>query len=140
MRHFMAILGLALAACAICPDAGRAQVVIVGRPVYSAPVVVSQSYYPPVVTYSSPAPVVTYSAPPVVTYSSPAPVVTYSPPPVVTYSAPVVTYSAPVVTYSAPAPVVTYAAPAPGTYTTRTYHGFGIFRPRGTYTETTYQP
>jgi len=119
----MALLGLALAAYAMLPGAAQAQVVIVGRPAYyPPPVIVSQSYYPPVVTYSAP-PVVTYSAPPVV-YSAP----------------PVVTYSSPQVVYSAPPSVVTYAAPAPGVYTTRTYYGYGILRPRGTYTQTYYQP
>ena len=123
MRRLMALLGLALAAYAMLPGAAQAQVVIVGRPAYyPPPVIVSQSYYPPVVTYSAP-PVVTYSAPPVV-YSAP----------------PVVTYSSPQVVYSAPPSVVTYAAPAPGVYTTRTYYGYGILRPRGTYTQTYYQP
>jgi hypothetical protein len=134
----MALLGLALAAYAMLPGAAQAQVVIVGRPAYyPPPVIVSQSYYPPVVTYSAP-PVVTYSAPPVV-YSAP-PVVTYSSPQVVYSAPPVVTYSSPQVVYSAPPSVVTYAAPAPGVYTTRTYYGYGILRPRGTYTQTYYQP
>lgn len=133
MRRILALLGLAVAAYAILPAAAQAQVVIVGRPAYYAPpVVVSQSYYPPI-TYSAP-PVVTYSSPPVVTYSSPPVVSYYSGPPVVAYSAP------PVVTYSAPPTVVTYAAPAPGVYTTRSYYGFGIFRPRGWNTETYYRP
>jgi hypothetical protein len=65
-------------------------------------------------------------------YYPSAPVVTYSAPPVVTYSA------QPVVTYAAP-PVVTYAAPA-GVVTTRTYYGYGVFRPRGYYTESYYTP
>jgi hypothetical protein len=142
MRRLMALLGLALAAYAILPAAAQAQVVIVGRPAYyQQPVIVSQSYYPPVVTYS--APPVVYSSPQVV-YS--APQVVYSAPQVV-YSAPQVVYSAPqvsyyaapqsVVTYSAP---VTYAAPAAGVYTTRTYYGYGILRPRGYYSQTYYQP
>ena len=87
-------------------------------------------YRPPVVTYSSPAPIVNYSY-----YAAPAPV----------YSAPV--YAAPVTSYyAAPvyaAPVTSYYAPAPvvgGSYVTRTYTGYGIFRPRGTYTETYYSP
>jgi hypothetical protein len=128
----MAMWALALAACALVASAAHAQVVIVGQPTYPPPTtVITRSYYslpsvPPAstVTYSSPAPVVTYSSPPVVTYSSP----------------PVVTYSSPVVTYSSPAPVVTYAAPAPGYYATRSYYGFGIFRPRGWTTESYYYP
>ncbi|HZZ79469.1 MAG TPA: hypothetical protein VFE62_13175 [Gemmataceae bacterium] len=131
MRRYMALLGLALAACVIVPATASAQVVIVGRP----------AYYPPVVTYSAP-PVVTYSAPVVVpqsttTYSY------YSSPPVVTYSSPVVVPQS-VVTYSSPAPVVTYSAPivysSPGVVTTRSYYGLGIFRPRGWYTETYVRP
>ena len=51
MRRYMAVLGLAFAACAIVPAMASAQVVIVGRP----------AYYPPVTYYSAP-PVVTYSA------------------------------------------------------------------------------
>jgi hypothetical protein len=133
MRRYMALLGLAFAACVLAPAMASAQVVIVGRP----------AYYPPVVTYS---------APPVVTYSSPAPIVVpqstttysyYSTPPVVTYSSPVVVPQS-VVTYSSPAPYVTYSAPivysSPSTYTTRSYYGFGILRPRGWYTETYVRP
>jgi hypothetical protein len=104
---------------------------------------------PPVVTYSSPV----YSSP---VYVQPAPVVTtqsavvYSSP-VVTYSSPVVTYSSPIVGYSTPAvsysyyPTTTvYSVPTgvvvPSTVTTRTYRGFGIFRPWGRYTETYVTP
>jgi hypothetical protein len=123
MRRFTALLGLALVACAAAPMVAQAQVVYV-QPyrVYSPPVIVTQ---PPVVTSY-------YSAPPAVTYTPQ--VSYYSGPPVVTYSAP-----PSVVTYSAPS-VVTYAAPAPGYYETRTYYGFGIFRPRGWTTETYYRP
>jgi hypothetical protein len=92
----------------------------------------------------------------VIYVQSPAPVVTYSPP--VVYTPPVVEYAPPVVTvpayrysYYAPAPVTTvysvpattvYAAPVyvPGAVTTRSYVGFGIFRPRGVYTESYYTP
>jgi hypothetical protein len=70
------------------------------------------------------APVTTYYAPPVTTYYSPA--VTYS------YYPPTTVYSAPV--YSAPV----YAAP--GTVTTRTFVGYGVFRPRGVYTQNYYTP
>lgn len=100
-----------------------------------------QVYYPP-------PPVVTYSAPPPVTYSYyPSPVVqpaTYYAPPVVSY------YGPPVVTYSAPAPVVAYSAPVTAYYpatvttngiaTTRSYLGFGIFRPFGVNRVTTFTP
>ena len=68
---------------------------------------------------------------PVTSYYLPPPVVTYSPPPYVTYSAPYVTYAP---TYSAPLYV------QPGVVTTRTYTGFGIFRPRGVYTESYIAP
>ena len=93
MRRIMALLGLALAAYAMLPASAHAQVVIVGRPAYyPPPVVVTQSYYPPVYlfgcagghllrsaggdilaaagrTYSPPP--VTYSTPPTVTYFRP---------------------------------------------------------------------
>ncbi len=140
MRRFMALLGLALLGFAVVPTLAQAQVIYV-QPArtYAPPVIVTQpivqSYYyapsaPPAVTY---APSYSYySGPPVVSYSAP-PVMTYSAPPVMTYSAPSV------VTYSAP-PVMTYSAPAPGYYETRSYYGFGVFRPRGWTTETYYRP
>ncbi len=52
--------------------------------------------------------------------------VTYSPPPLVSYAAPPTFVQSP--------------SPAPGLYTVRTYNGYGIFRPRGTVTETYYTP
>jgi hypothetical protein len=130
MRRFLALLGLALLGFAVVPTLAHAQVIYVQPArVYAPPVVVSQ----PVVTSYYYAP----SAPPPVVYSSSY----YSAPPVVTYSAPpVVSYYSPsVVTYSAP-PIMTYSAPAPGYYETRSYYGFGIFRPRGWTTETYYRP
>lgn len=98
---------------------------------------VVQVYSPPPVAV---VPSMSYYAPaPVVAYSAPAPSVSCN------AAAPSVSYYAPAssVSYYAPAPVVTYASPvvaAPGIYTTRTYYGFGIFRPRGMYTETYYSP
>ena len=123
MRRFMSLLGVALLGCALLPATVQAQVVYVqpARP-YVAPVVVTQ----PVV------PAYYYSAPSITTYSSPA-TYSYYPPATTVYS-----YSSPpaVVTYSAPVTVV----PATGVITTRTYYGYGIFRPRGYYTESYYTP
>jgi hypothetical protein len=121
MRRFMILTAVALASFAFVSSAAQAQYIVQSAPpvVYYQPT--APVYYPQVVV-----PRVQYS------YYPSAPVVTYSAPPVVTYSAP------PVVTYSA-APVVTYAAPA-GVVTTRTYYGYGIFRPRGYYTESYYTP
>jgi hypothetical protein len=123
MNRIRTMLGVALIAA--LPSLAHAQVIIVqpGRtyvpaPVYVNPPVVSSSYYvapsvsPPLVTYSSP----TYSY-----YSGPS-TITYSAPPVFTYSAPTAVY-----------------LPAPR-LETRTYYGYGIFRPRGWYTETYYRP
>jgi hypothetical protein len=90
-------------------------------PIVAPAPVVRYSYYAPV----APAPV--FAAPAVSYYSAPA--VSYYPAPTVSY------YSAPAVSYSVPvAPV--YG----GSYVTRTYTGYGIFRPRGTYTESYYRP
>lgn len=65
---------------------------------------------------------------------TPAPVVTTA------YYAPVVRYYTPTVSYYAP--VTTYYAPpvSTGVVTTRTYYGYGIFRPRGVYTQSYYTP
>jgi hypothetical protein len=83
-------------------------------------------YAPPV--YAAPRPIVNYSY-----YAPPAPV--YAPPVTSYYAAPVPSYyAAPAVSYYAPAPVVG------GAYVTRSYTGYGIFRPRGTYTESYYTP
>jgi hypothetical protein len=69
----------------------------------------------------------------------PAPTITYyAPAPTVTYASPTVTYASPAVTYSY-YPTTVYSAPA-GVVTTRTWHGHGIFRPRGTYTQSYYTP
>jgi hypothetical protein len=120
--------GLFALAAALAPQAAHAQVVV------STPghvVLPSTSYYSPVTVYSPPA-----------TVYSPPPVTYYSPPPVTYYSSPVTVYSAPVATYVSPYTV--YSAPAayvsPGVVTTRTYAGFGVFRPRGVYTESYVAP
>lgn len=86
------------------------------------------------VIVNSPPPPVVWQSPPVVVYSSP--VVSYSPP--VTYAAPVTySYYPPTTVYSAPA-VVTPVIP--GTVTTRRFVGYGIFRPRGVYTQSYFTP
>ncbi len=106
------VCGLALAAVTAAPAA--AQVVFVPEPVAVAP--------PPVVT--------TFAAPAVV------PSISYAVPAHSYYAAPAAAYSfyPSTTVYSAPV-----AVPA-GSVTTRTYQGFGIFRPRGTYTESYYTP
>ena len=122
------IATLSLLAIGLSASLAPAQYVIVQprRAFYSSPAVV---YSSPFVTYSSP--VVTYPSP-VITYSSP--VITSEP--VVAYSSPVVT-SAPLVSYSYYPATTVYSAPVavPGVVTTRSYVGYGIFRPRGVYTE-----
>ena len=123
MIRFMTITALALLAASCLTSGADAQTIVyTGRPYI--PVIVA----PPPTTayYVAPAPTTSYYVTPAsVTYSS-----SYS------YYPPVVPQS--VVTYSAP-PVVTYAAPAvvvrPSVVETRTSYSFGIFRPRGTYTE-----
>jgi hypothetical protein len=125
MRQFMILLGAALLGYALPPTVAQAQVVYVqsGRP-YLPPVIVAQPAY-----YVTPS----YYAPPVTTYSS-GYRLSYYPPTTTVYS-----YSAPsVVTYSAPP--ATYLVPATGVVETRTYYGYGIFRPRGYYTETRVYP
>jgi hypothetical protein len=146
MRRIMFLLGMALLGYALLPALAQAQVIyvqprpyIVAQPVvpsyyvapsvttYSAPA--SYSYYPPSTTaysYSAPAPTYySYSAPAPTYYSYSAPAPTYY-----SYSAP--TYYS----YSAPAAVVSPG----GVYTTRSYYGYGIFRPRGYNTESYYTP
>lgn len=122
MQRFMTVLGVALLGYALLPTVAQAQVVYVqpGR-VYAPPIIVAS---PPPVVYYTP------SAPAVTTYNSS---VTYSyyPPATTVYSAPAV------VTYSAPSTVV---VPVTGVITTRTSYGYGIFRPRGYYTESYYTP
>lgn len=129
MRHFMTVLGMALVGYVWLPTAAQAQVIYVqSAPVYARPIYYAQ----PVVQ--------TYYAPSVTTYSSPA-TYSYYPP-----STPVYSYSAPTTVYSAPPSVITYAAPsqvlvpASGIITTRTSYGYGIFRPRGYYSQSYYTP
>jgi hypothetical protein len=74
----------------------------------------------------APPPVISFY-PPSTAYYAPAPAVTYS------YYPPTTVYAPPAV---AVAPVIT----TPGYYTTRSYVGFGIFRPRGVYTQSYYTP
>ena len=127
MRRFLTLLGVALLGCALLPALAQAQIYQAqyGPPpiIYGPPVVSSYYVAPSIPVYGAP---VTYSYYPptarVYSYYPPAPVVTYSAPPVYTYSAP-----------------VTYAAPG-GVIQTRTYYGYGIFRPRGYYTESRYYP
>jgi hypothetical protein len=126
MRRVAFLLGAALVGFALLPNLAQAQVIVVERGrTYAAPVIVN----PPVTSY--------YLAPSVTTYGAAVPTYSYySGPSTVTYSAP------PVVTYSGPA-VVTYATPVvvtPRVVETRSYYGFGIFRPRGTYVETRVYP
>jgi hypothetical protein len=130
MRRFMTVLGMALLGYAFLPTAAQAQVIYVQPPrVYAPPVFYTQPVVP---TY--------YAAPSVTTYSAPA-TYSYYPPsgPVYSYSAPTTVYSAPpsVVTYAAPAQVI---VPASGIITTRTSYGYGIFRPRGYYSQSYYTP
>ena len=141
MRRFLTRTGLTVAAVVlgVLVQAGSAQaqyIQVYSPPVYAAPAPVV-SYYPPVTTYYAP-PAVSYYTPavsyytPAVSYYTPAvsyytPAVTYS------YYPSTTVYSAPV--YSAPAAVV-----APGAVTTRSFVGYGIFRPRGVYTQSYYTP
>ena len=121
MRRFLTLLGVALLGYASLPATAQAQVIYVQQPyrTYSAPIFVGQPVVP---TYY-------YAAPSVTTFSAPA-TYSYYPSTTTFYSA-----SPSVVTYSAPVVV-----PAAGVYTTQTYYGYGIFRPRGYYNETYYTP
>ena len=143
MRRIVILFGVALLGYALALAVSQAQVIYVQpRPYIVAPPVVQSYYYaPPVTTYSAPA-TYSYYPPSTTVYSYSAPAPTYY-----SYSAPAPTYysySAPVYAYSAP-PVVTYSAPAAivspgGIYTNRTYYGYGVFRPRGYYSESYYTP
>ena len=138
MRRIVILFGAALLGYALLPAVAQAQVIYLQpRPyIVTQPVVQSYYYAPSVTTYSAPA---TYSyyppSTPVYSYSAPAP--TYY-----SYSAPAPTYYS----YSAPAPTYySYSAPAAvvapgGVYTTRSYYGYGVFRPRGYNTESYYTP
>ena len=139
MRRFLMKMGLAAAAVVlgmfVQAHTARAQYI----QFYSAPAVMAPqpvvSYYPPVTTYYAP-PVTSYYAAPVTSYYAPA-VTSY-------YAAPVTSYYTPAVSYSYYPPTTVYSAPAavvaPGTITTRSFVGYGIFRPRGVYTQSYYTP
>jgi len=76
---------------------------------------------------------------------APAPVISFSPPVTTFYAPPVTSFYAPAPSYSFYPPTTVFSAPAavvaptafvtPGTVTTRTFVGYGIFRPRGVYTQ-----
>ena len=70
------------------------------------------------------------------------PVVVYRPVPIVNIAyyppAPVYVAARPVVAYSPPPAVV--QVPVAGVYTTYSYSGYGVFRPRGVYTQSYYAP
>lgn len=130
MRRFLTRTGLIVAAVVLITlaqaNTAQAQYVqVYSPPVLAAPAPII-SYYPPVTSFYV-APRVSYYTPPV-TYSYYPSTTVYSAP---VYSAPA--YSVPA--YSAPAAVV-----APGTVTTRSFVGYGIFRPRGVYTQSYYTP
>jgi hypothetical protein len=121
MRRFLTRTGLAVAAVVLG---------LFGH-VATAQAQFVQVFSPPVVV--APAPVVSFSPP----------LATFSPPPVTTsFYAPAVSYSyyPPTTVFSAPAAVAAPAVVAPGTVTTRTFVGYGIFRPRGVYTQSFYTP
>jgi len=135
--RILTLLGAALVGYGLLPGFVQAQVVVQYRRPYLPPVIVAQPVRP--VYYVTPQAV----APPITYSSSYAPSYSFYPQSTV-YSAPVVSYYAPpVYTYSAP-PVFSYSAPAtvvtPGVVETRSYYGYGIFRPRGYYNETRYYP
>jgi hypothetical protein len=125
----LAVVALVLGVFALASPAQAQFIQVYSPPVYVAPPTVS--YYTPVTTYAAPvyrAPVTSYYTP-AVTYSYYPSTTVYSAPAYTTYSAPAYT------TYAAPAAVV-----APGTVTTRSFVGYGIFRPRGVYTQSYYTP
>lgn len=121
MQRFFMMSALALLATGWLASGADAQTVVyTGRP-----------YIPTIVV---PPPTTAYYVAPTTSY--------YVTPATVTYQASYSYYPSvvpqSVVTYSAP-PYVTYAAPAvvvrPSVVETRTSYSFGIFRPRGHYTE-----
>src|SRR5262245_57946911 len=126
MHRFLTTALLSLTIVAFAGSAAQAQVPYY-TPVYYQP---APAYYQPAVvpSYYAPAPVTAYYAPPVATYYIP-PVTSYYAPTPAYYAPPAVAYS-----YYAPA----YAPAA--VVTTRTYYGYGVFRPRGVYTQSYYTP
>ena len=117
IRHSrsLALSVIALGVILATAPAARAQYVVY-QPQFVTPTV-TYSYYQAPVVYQ---PSVSYYAPPAVSYYQPT----------VSYYQPQVSYYAPV------APVVA----APAAVTTRSYYGYGIFRPRGVYTQSYYTP
>ncbi len=90
-------------------------------------------YPPPPLVVPAPAPVVTSYYTPVYSY--------YPPVTTTVYSSPVPTVFPSTTVFSSPVtPVYTAPAYVPGIYTTRSYVGLGIFRPRGVYTQSFYTP
>jgi len=114
IRHSktLALSAIALGVILATAPAARAQYVIY-QPQFVTPTV-TYSYYQPPVVYQ---PSVSYYAAPSISYYQPA----------VSYYQPRVSYYAPVVA-------------APAAVTTRSYYGYGIFRPRGLYTQSYYTP
>ena len=133
MRHLTMKPLIVAAAVVLGLQAGTARAQFVQ--VYSPPAVLAPqpvySYYPPTTTYYAP-PVTSYYAP--VTSYYAAPVTTYYPP-TVNYS-----YCPPTTVYSAPVAVAPTVAVPVGTVTTRSFVGYGVFRPRGVYTQSYYTP
>lgn len=103
--------------------AGIAVVILALAAVSPASAQFVQVYYPAPVFLAPP------SLPPVVTSYYLAPGTVYCTPSVSYYSAPPTTVYSPPVAYS-----------SPGVVTAHTYRGFGIFRPRGFYTQYHYSP
>jgi hypothetical protein len=127
MRRFLTLFSAALAVCVLAPALAQAQIYIQPGGVYAPPFAVTQSYYAP--SY--------YYAPPVSSYHSsyyPQAYSSYYPQAYSSYYPQSYSYYPSTTVYSAPAAVVT-----PGYYESRTYQGFGIFRPRGTYTQWYYR-
>jgi hypothetical protein len=128
MRRFLVVLAVTAAGyaalAALAPTAAHAQVMSVQIVRPYTPVVVAPSYLPPV-----------YVNPPGVVYSSPIIAPSY-PSTLSVYPATTTVYSY----YAAPVYAAPAVVPASGVYSTYTYHGYGIFRPRGTYTQTYYTP
>jgi len=124
MRRFLTRTGLAVAAVVlgVLGQAGTARAQFVQ--VFSSPAVIAPA---PVVSFYTP--VTTYFAPPLTT-------TTFTP--TVSFYPPTTVFSAPAAV-AAPA-VVAPAVVAPGTVTTRTFVGYGIFRPRGVYTQSFFTP
>ena len=119
MNIFRSLTTLAVLLAATASSQAQ-YIVLSPQPVFAQPV-----FAPPV--FAAPQPIVNFSF-----YSPPAQVF---PAPVTSFSSPV--FVQPTVAFSAP---VVAAPVVGGTFVTHTYTGFGIFRPRGTFTETYFRP